>query len=58
MYCDESGNVRIINDNGEIVWEVFFSYHTGFVPGKLLIGRERIYAYSGNIISFINRDQE
>ena len=40
------------------MWDAFFSYHTGFVSGKIIVGREQIYAYSGNIISFIDRDKE
>lgn len=42
VYCDESGNIRIISASGELVWETFQSYHTGFLPGPLLCFKSSI----------------
>jgi hypothetical protein len=41
-----------------IIWENFWSYHTGFVPGPILLGNAQFFTHNQSSISIFSKDNE
>merc|ERR1712127_568159 len=54
IYTDTSGCIKMINEEGETLWETILGYQSGFRPGKLLYLSSRIVSSTTSSICTVN----
>ena len=52
--CDDSGGIKIVSQNGEILHEVDFGYQSGFKPGRLRYHLATLVSFEYSSVTFID----